>query len=87
MEVNETVQARVTAKLKADAEAVFLAMGLKISDAISLFLQQSVNMGGLPFQPKAKVPNTETIAAMKEIENGQGTHYKDVGALFDDLSD
>ena len=62
-------------------------MGLKTSDAIRLFLQQSVNTGGLPFQPKAKVPNTETIAAIKEIEGGQGTHYRDVDALFDDLDD
>ena len=87
MAVNETVQARVTAELKADAEAIFAAMGLKTSDAIRLFLQQSVNIGGLPFQPKATVPNTETIAAIKEIESGQGTSYKDVNALFDDLSD
>ena len=65
MGVNETVQARVTAELKSDAEAVFSAMGLKTSDAIRLFLQQSVNTGGLPFQPKAKVPNTETIAARR----------------------
>ena len=85
MATNETVQARVTAELKADAEAIFAAMGLKTSDAIRLFLQQSVNMGGLPFQPKAKTPNADTIEAMKEIESGQGTRYSNAKALFNDL--
>ncbi len=85
MATNDTVQARVSAELKAQAEAVFASMGLKTSDAIRLFLQQSVNIGGLPFQPKAKVPNVETLEAMKEIENGQGTRYKDADAMFKDL--
>lgn len=64
MAINDTVQARVTSELKADAEAVFNSMGLKTSDAIRLFLQQSVNIGGLPFQPKAKLPNADTRDAM-----------------------
>ncbi len=87
MAANDTVQARVSPQLKADAEAVFSSMGLKTSDAIRLFLQQSVNTGGLPFQPKAKTPNAETRAAMKEAENGEGTRYNSVDALFDDLND
>lgn len=85
MATNDTVQARVSAELKADAEAIFASMGLKTSDAIRLFLQQAVNSGGLPFQPKAKVPNAETLEAMKEAEDAQGTRYKNTDAMFKDL--
>jgi DNA-damage-inducible protein J len=85
MAINDTVQARVSAELKADAEALFASMGLKTSDAIRLFLQQSVNSGGLPFQPKAKVLNVETLEAMKEAESGQGTQYKNTGEMLKDL--
>lgn len=66
---NDTVQARVSPELKQEAEAIFAAIGLKTSDAIRLFLQQSVNSGGLPFQLMAKKPNTETLAALKEAEH------------------
>lgn len=85
MTTNDTVQARVTTELKTDAETIFKAMGLKTSDAIRLFLQQSVNVGGLPFQPIAKTPNTDTIEALKETQSRQGTKYQDTDALFKDL--
>ena len=68
---NETVQARVSPELKREAEAIFAAIGLKTSDAIRMFLQQAVNSGGLPFQPMAKKPNAETLAAMKEADSPQ----------------
>tara|TARA_R110002072_G_scaffold46465_2_gene128530 strand:+ start:891 stop:1154 length:264 start_codon:yes stop_codon:yes gene_type:complete len=87
MAINETVQARVTHELKTEAEAVFNSMGLKTSDAIRLFLQQSVNIGGLPFQPRAKVPNAATIEARKESEAGEGERFKNTGELFSSWED
>jgi DNA-damage-inducible protein J len=69
--MNDTVQSRVSPELKRDAEKVFKAMGLKTSDAIRLFLQQTVNIGGLPFRPTASQPNTETATAMKDTQDGQ----------------
>ncbi|MBN4079986.1 type II toxin-antitoxin system RelB/DinJ family antitoxin [bacterium AH-315-C08] len=79
---NDTVQVRVTAELKEQAESVFKAMGLKTSEAIRLFLQQSVNSGGLPFQPTAKQPNAETIEAIVEIAKGGGKRFKNTDDLF-----
>lgn len=55
-----TIQSRVSPELKKQAEAVFAALGLSTSDAIRMFLQQAVNIGGLPFQPTARRPNAET---------------------------
>jgi DNA-damage-inducible protein J len=80
--LNDTVQSRVSPELKADAERVFKAMGLKTSDAIRLFLQQTVNIGGLPFRPTAAQPNTETIAALKDTQSGENLSDYD---SFDDL--
>lgn len=82
---NVTIQSRVKPELKQQAEAVFDAIGLSIGDAIRLFLQQSVNIGGLPFQPLAKQPNAETLAALDELESGQGKRFATVDDLFADL--
>lgn len=80
--MNETIQTRVSPTLKKEAEDLFAQMGLNLSDAIRMFLQQSVNEGRIPFQPRAKRPNAETIAAMEEAERGGGTLYANVDELF-----
>ena len=82
---NDTVQARIDAKLKAEAEAVFNSIGLKTSEAIRLFFQQSVNSGGLPFRPQAKQANKETLEAMQELENGGGKRYTSSQEMYKDL--
>jgi DNA-damage-inducible protein J len=84
---NVTIQSRVHPSLKQDAEAVFAAIGLSTSDAIRMFLQQSVNVGGLPFRPVAKQPNAETLAAMRELEEGGGKHFDSIEAMLKDLDD
>jgi DNA-damage-inducible protein J len=56
---NNTIQTRVPATLKQDAEALFAGMGLKLSTAIRMFLQQSVNEGGLPFRISVKHRNDQ----------------------------
>ena len=83
MSASDTIQARISPQLKREAEAVFRAIGLKTSDAIRLFLQQSVNLGGLPFRLRAKTPNQETLAAMDELKANKGEHFKTSQELFD----
>ena len=80
--VNDTLQIRVTPELKKQAEAVFQGIGLKTSEAIRMFLQQSVNSGGLPFQPTLKRPNAETREAMRELEQGGGETFENAEDLF-----
>lgn len=82
---NVLIQSRVKAELKQQADAVFSAMGLSTSDAIRLFLQQSVNRGGLPFQPTAKRPNAATLEAMEELERGGGKRFSSSEDFFADL--
>lgn len=84
---NVTVQSRIKPELKEQAEAVFDAIGLSMGDAIRLFLQQSVNTGGLPFQPTAKRPNAETSTALAELESGKGKRFANVNDLLADLAE
>jgi DNA-damage-inducible protein J len=81
---NVTIQLQVSPELKQQAEAVFAALGLSTPAAIRMFLQQSVSVGGLPFQPVAKRPNKETLAAMEELENGGGQVFGAVAELVAD---
>lgn len=81
---NVTVQARVSAELKEEAEAVFAAIGLTTAEAIRLFMQQTVNSGGLPFQPTAKKPSVETRNAIDELERGGGEVFQSIDELFAD---
>ena len=82
---NNTVTARIDPELKSKAENIFKGIGLKTSEAIRLFLQQCVNSGGLPFQPHTKQPNTVTMAAMKELEDGGGKKFSGTDTFYKDL--
>ena len=81
----KTVQSRVDETLKDQAEALYRAMGMSTADAIRIFLQQSVNVGGLPFRPTVKQPNAATIEAMEELADGKGKRYASSKAMYDDL--
>lgn len=81
---NVTVQARISPELKEEAETILAEIGLSTADAIRVFLQQTVNAGGLPFQPTAKRPNAETLEAMTELENGGGQTFDSTEKLFAD---
>ncbi len=53
---------------KEEAKELFKKFHISLSDAVNLFLSQSVIEQGLPFQ--VKLPNEETKKAMREVENG-----------------
>lgn len=44
-----TFQVRINPDVRTRAERVFASCGLTLSQAFHLFLQQSINVGGLPF--------------------------------------
>ena len=44
-----TFQLRINPEVRKQAENVFAECGLTLSQAFHLFLQQSINVGGLPF--------------------------------------
>ncbi len=68
------IQVRIDARLKKHAEDVLLSMGMKIPEAVRIFLQQTINDQTLPFKPSArKKANKETLRSFKEAENGKYT--------------
>jgi len=77
------VRARMEPELKAKAEKYFNLLGLSTTQAITLFFKQVEIHQGLPFE--VNIPNAETIAAMKEIENGRGKKFKNADELFKHL--
>lgn len=46
---NGTFQMRINPEVRKRAEEIFSECGLTLSQAFHLFLQQSINVGGLPF--------------------------------------
>ena len=46
---SSTFQMRINPEVKKEAENVFSTYGLTLSDAVKIFLQQSIHEGGLPF--------------------------------------
>lgn len=68
------IQVRIDSKLKENAENVLAAMGMRTSEAVRIFLQQTINDQAFPFKPNTnKIPNKSTIQAFEEAENGQYT--------------
>ena len=58
---------RVDADLKKEAESLFSDLGINITSAMTMFLKQAVRTQKIPFEI-LRVPNVETLAAMKEAE-------------------
>lgn len=76
------INTRVEPELKKNAENVFSQLGLSMSDAISLFLSQSVLHKGLPFP--VRIPNDETVEAINEPRKGL-MRYSSSQEMFDDI--
>ena len=55
-------------EMKEQAKNIFKRYGVSLSDAINMFLTQSVMERGLPFE--MKLPNDETIQAIEDARNG-----------------
>jgi len=69
MSKTEQVNVRIEPEVKKAAEAVFGKLGLTPSQAVKLFYRQAALQQGLPFE--LRIPNRETLAAMRELEEGK----------------
>lgn len=79
------INVKVNSELKTEAEKLFNELGLTMTSAITVFLQQSVSNQTIPFQ--IKKPNAETLKAIKDIEdvNLEGG-FSSVKDLLEDLN-
>lgn len=78
------VRARIDTETKERATAALDAMGLSVSDAIRMLMLRVADERRLPFE--VKVPNKETVVAMKELESGKGKRFSSVDDLMADLN-
>lgn len=80
---------RMDADLKAQADALFAALGMNLSTAFNIFVRQSLREGRIPFDISLNRPNQETVAAMQEAEriarDSSVKGYTDLDELFADL--
>ena len=84
------VNIRIDDKVKKDAEEVFDKLGINPTTAINMFYKQVIRTNSIPFELKADIPNSTTLAAIKEVEEmeknpNMGKTYKDANELVKDL--
>ena len=81
---------RMDTELKKQADAMLSDMGLNMTTAMNMFLRQVVRQGRIPFEIATDIPNAETLAAMKELDDmisGKipAKKYTSTDELFKDL--
>jgi len=60
---------RMDKDLKEQAESLFSELGMNMTTALNIFVRQSVRQRKIPFEITLYKPNTETLAALREIED------------------
>jgi len=84
-----TFQFRINPAVRKRAEAVYAGCGLTLTDAINIFIQQSINVDGLPFVVTRKSNAAKFEQAvnrlMAEIAIGEESAGKDGWIDEDDV--
>lgn len=52
-----------------EAKTILAGLGMNFTDAVNIFVSMVVQTRGLPFE--VKLPNAETLQAMKEADSGE----------------
>ena len=76
-----TFQMRINPDVKQQVEDIYARQGLTFTDAVNIFIQQSLNMGGLPFlvspENEAYMKDKAMRRLMAEIQRGWDSAEKD----------
>ncbi|MCI9287436.1 MAG: type II toxin-antitoxin system RelB/DinJ family antitoxin [Clostridia bacterium] len=87
MAKTNTLHIRVEPSVKQRAEATLNDLGLSITEAINVFLNQVILNDGIPFEIKKPRYNKETIQAIEDTKNGKNLSktYNSVDEMFEEL--
>lgn len=82
------INIRIDADKKAKAQELFSSLGMDMSTAINLFIQQAIDFNGIPFVIRKY--NAETEVAFAEVEEMKKhpdlyKGYTNIDELFEDL--
>ena len=76
-----TFQMRINPEVKAEAEKLFSRCGLTFTDAVNVFLQQALNVGGMPFivssDSREALRNQAIAVLMAEIQKGRDSVHSE----------
>ncbi len=78
------IRFRTSKNVKLKAQKVYSHWGLNLGDAINAFLVKSIDAGGLPFEMREEMPNTDTIKAIEEAQQLKKDKNKKSYATFSD---
>ena len=76
-----TFQMRINPEVKQQVEDIYARQGLTFTDAVNIFIQQSLNMGGLPVlvspENEAYMKDKAMRRLMAEVQRGWDSAEKD----------
>lgn len=86
MKKTDTIHMRIEPAIKEEADSILNRLGITTADAITIFLNQVILNGGLPFEVKLPIPNETTLKAMYEAENDTNLHkFNTTDEMFKEL--
>lgn len=87
MAKTDTLHIRVDPSVKEKAEKTLKDLGLSITDAINVFLNQVILNDGIPFEIRKPRYNKETIQAIEDTKNGKNLSktFDSVDEMFEEL--
>ena len=79
----------ISPEKKASLEFLYSSLGLTLAEAVNIFFEKSLTVGGIPFDVRLPAYNRETLEAMREtldMEAGKipARRYQTVEELFAD---
>ncbi len=63
MKADAVLQVRIDGNLKREAEELYDRLGISIADAVRMFVVQSIEQQGLPFEVRTQTPGNRTLHA------------------------
>lgn len=92
MAKSANINIRIEPSVKNNVETLYSQFGITISDAINMFLHQSLLVGGLPFdlkKPRYNSITEKSIEEAKAIKDGKisAKSYSSFSEVLEDLDD
>lgn len=85
-----TFQMRINPEIKRRVEAVYAVQGLSFTDAVNIFIQQSLNDNGLPFlvspENAAYLKTKAMRRLLDEVQKGMDSAEKEEWLTLDEVS-
>lgn len=87
MAKTDTLHIRIEPSVKQKAEKTLNDLGLSITDAINVFLNQVILNDGIPFEIKKPKFNKETIQTIEDTKNNKNLSktFDSVDEMFKEL--